>query len=101
MTAYEWGISPLSLNNMEILDIAYWCLAQSERKKADTLEQKHLIYALGGSIASHVAPLLTKNARTPSFEQMFPETKENSNYIVTQEDVINHLKERRKALGRT
>ncbi len=27
--------------------------------------------------------------------------KENSNYIVTQEDVINHLKERRKALGRT
>ena len=101
MTAYEWGISPLSLNNMEILDIAYWCLAQKERKEADVLEQKHLIYALGGTIAAHIAPLLSKNARTPNFDQIFPETKENSNFIVTQDDVISHLKERRKKLGRT
>ena len=88
---------------MEILDIAYYCLAMSEKKQTEAEEQKAIIYSTARAISAFIAPLLSKNAKAPSFETLFPKENVNSNTINTQEDVINHLKkvkERRDRIGR-
>ena len=97
ITAYEWGIYPLILDDMEILDVAYWCLAQKEKRKADIESEKMKIYSQANAIAHFIAPLFSKNRRPPTYDELFPKVKNNENGINSKEDIANHLIERRKA----
>lgn len=88
---------------MELKDIGIWCLAKANQRKSDMELQaehdKQFAYMLATLTTRCMSTLLSKHGKMPTYEQIFPNEQRNDNFVKTENDVYEHLKNKLKKKG--
>ena len=98
--AYEWGIMPQEFDNMELLEVGYYIIANVGKLKQETdvNNQKinQIIYANAKVTALMVANSMSTKPKDISFESIFP--KQNENNKINNDDLLLQRYEQYKNL---